>query len=181
MTEFQAFYESSPLWASIVMLMLGGWAIAMLAIATMLSDLACDLWRQSRAGRPEPTNPQPWEYSMKKRILFVALLAVAVVGLSLTTGCKYLDGLGFGVDIALVSEDGREFAINQTPDGIDIQGEFIEPHTGIVFVLGEGIGNIIARDPSTGLQVTIKPKDPPDSGADPEVKAALRHVHEAVG
>lgn len=100
---------------------------------------------------------------MKKRIALVLLLACVLAATSLLPGCQLFDG----VDVALVTEDGRTFAIHQTDQGVDIVGEFIEPHTGLVFVLGEGVGNIAARDPHTGLMVRIRQKTDSEGTRDP--------------
>ena len=101
--------------------------------------------------------------TMKKRITLVILLACGLAAASLLSSCGTFGNgqidLPLNVAIALVTEDGRTFAIHQTEQGLDIQGEFIEPHTGLIFVLGEGIGAITARDPKTGLQVTLTPKE----------------------
>ena len=62
------------------------------------------------------------------------------------------------IDVSFVADDGRTFKIHRTPQGLDVEGEFIESKTGLVFTLGEGVGAFTVRDPRSGLQVAIKPK-----------------------
>jgi hypothetical protein len=120
--------------------------------------------------KPNPLKPRtrrtaPKENTMKKRIALVVLLACGLTATALLNGCGTFGNgridLPFDIDVALVTEDGRTFHIHQTAQGLDIEGEFVEPKTGIVFILGEGVGNITARDPKTGLQVTLSPKGSP--------------------
>lgn len=150
--------------ALVAVILIGGlWAIVASAFLIWSIVGLVGALRESRFfDQPSTTNRRsaPKENTMKNRIALVLLLACGLAATSLlTTGCQLFDGVG--VEVALVTEDGRTFAVHQTEQGIDIVGEFIEPHTGIVFVLGEGVGNITARDPKTGLQVTITPKDRP--------------------
>ncbi len=157
------------------------WAFGNVTVAAVVGIAIVGAWLNSPfVDHPEPhaAARKTKEVSMKKRIAFVGLLAVLFASLSLIFGCTLFGGAS--VEVALETDDGRKFVIHQTPDGIDIQGEFFEPHTGFVFVLGEGIGNLTARDPRTGLQVTITPKAPHPQRP-PEAKATQRHVHEAVG
>lgn len=95
-------------------------------------------------------------------LVVAALLALLVGGCS-TLGNGKIDPPAFDVDVAWVSEDGRVFRVVNDANGVDLQGTFIEPKTGLVFTLGEGIGSLTIRDPSTGLQTTIVPKPSGDS------------------
>lgn len=90
---------------------------------------------------------------MRKKGMALAALAALV----LVAGCSMV-GKGIDVDVEWVSADGRAFRVVNDANGIDVQGTFVEPKTGIIFTLGEGIGSVVIRDPSTGIQTTIVPK-----------------------
>ena len=119
------------------------------------------------------------EYSMKSRITLAAIMMACAVIVLLQPGCstfgngkidpggvELVDLTGIDIDVEWVSADGRTFKVTQTGNGIDVVAEFVEPKTGLVFVLGEGIGTFTIRDPATGLQTTIHPKTNSESSSD---------------
>jgi len=139
-------------------------AVLLALVAPVIADAVSGTGKQ---GRPAACGTEQsrqdacdttTEVNMKGRFALVSCLAIAFILLGTLPGCQ--SWRGFDVDMALVTDDGRTFEVHRTPAGVDIAGEFVEPKTGLIFVLGEGIGNITARDPRTGLQITIKPKYP---------------------
>lgn len=102
---------------------------------------------------------------------FVVLIAM-VIGVVMLLGCHSLgnnkvdpfgvelvDLSAVDINVEWVSDDGRTFKITRLANGqLDVQAEFTEPSTGLVFVLGEGVGALTIRSPQTGLQISIQPE-----------------------
>lgn len=150
--------------------------------------------QQPSTGRAAPT-----EVNMKSRIALVAILAIAFTAISFLSGCStlgngkidpggvvLLDLTAIDVSVQWVSEDGREFSLINENGQFDLEAEFIEPKTGLVFTMGEGPGNVTIRDPMTGLQVQVKPKNealakalaPPDPTAADQLSEILDTMEE---
>ena len=127
-----------------------------------------------RGVTPTPGGTVAMKEQTKNRIIMVAVLAIGLILIGMaSTGCStwgngkidpggvvLLDLTAIDISVQWVSEDGRSFSLINEDGQFDLQAEFIEPRTGLVFVMGEGPGNITVRDPETGLQVNIKPKNP---------------------
>ena len=122
---------------------------------------------------PTPGGTVEMKEQTKNRMIMVAVLAIAMIIIAVASGCStlgngkvdpggvvLLDLTAIDVSVQWVSEDGRSFSLVNDDGQFDLQAEFIEPRTGLVFVMGEGTGNVTIRDPETGLQVSIAPKNP---------------------